>query len=115
MSEIKLTKEEAKILKQVVFRNHFADLDPIYRKVADREVNGVHRNILKNIELGVTRVGAHTKSGAEIINENLKDYRGIIKAVGFDSPSKKFKDILALNTHTKNVPMPSIPHQPPTQ
>ena len=29
-----------------------------------------------------------------MIEENIKDYRGIIKAVGFDSPNKKYKEIL---------------------
>lgn len=29
------------------------------------------------------------------MRDNAKEYRGMVKAVGYDSPSQKFKDIIA--------------------
>ena len=37
----------------------------------------------------------HFKDCEEVIRDNVKDYRGIMKAVGYDSPNQKFKDIIA--------------------
>ena len=58
IEEIKLTKEEAKTLKQVVFRNHFIALEPAYRKIADKEVNAVQRIVKRNIEYDLQEFGS---------------------------------------------------------
>ena len=55
--EIALTLEEAKTLKQVVFRNYFTALDPAYRKVGDREENTVRRGVDRNIQFGLIELG----------------------------------------------------------
>ena len=45
IQEIKLTHEEARVLKNVVFRNYLAELDPVYKKVADKEVNLINKAV----------------------------------------------------------------------
>jgi len=96
MEPIVLTENERKILKQVVFRNYFTQLDPVYRKVADKEVNAINKILISELDLKVTEIGEH-KSCEHIIKENIKDYKGIVKTAGFDSPSQKFKHILGLS------------------
>ena len=84
--EIQLSAEECKILKDVVFRNYQTVLDPIYRKVADKEVNTISKLMARNIEHGLYEIGPK-KACEEVIRENLKEYKGIMKAVGYDSPN----------------------------
>ena len=40
------------------------------------------------------------------MKENLKDFKGIVKAVGYDSPNPKFKTILGLNNGVKYTAPP---------
>jgi len=68
-------------------------LDPIFRKVADKEVNLVNSSVTKSLQQGLHKVGPK-KECDQIIKDNIKDYRGIIKAAGFGSPNKKYKEIL---------------------
>ena len=71
------------------------DLIPVYRKVADREVNSVIKAIKLDIEMGAIQIG-QPKKCEDVIRENLKEFKGIVKAVGYDSPNPKFKKILGL-------------------
>lgn len=93
MEPIVLTEQERKMLKQVVFRNYFTQLDPVFRKVANKEVNAINKTLASDLDLRVTQIGEH-KSCEQIVKENIKDYKGIVKAAGFDSPNLKFKHIL---------------------
>ena len=76
-----------------MLRNHQSILDPLFLKVALKEINSVNKIMARNVELALYDIGPK-KSCQDVIQENMKDYKGIIKAVGFDSPNKKFKDIL---------------------
>lgn len=102
LAPIVLSATEIKLLKQVVFRGYTDQLDPVYRKVANKEVDAIHKAVLKNIDLGMTEMGP-PKRCEDVVRENLKDFRGIIKAVGYDSPNKKFKTILGVNSGTKGI------------
>jgi hypothetical protein len=53
-----LTEVERRMLKQVVFRNLFTMLDPVYRKVADKEVNAINKVVGKGIANNETEFGA---------------------------------------------------------
>ena len=68
-------------------------LDPVHFKAAAKEVNTLNKIVARNVELCLYDIGPH-KALQDVIRENQKDYKGIIKAVGYDSPNKKFKDIL---------------------
>lgn len=88
-------------MKQVIFRNHQSVLDPIYFKVAEKETRTINKIVARNVELALYDVG-EKRSCKDVVKENMKDYKGIIKAVGYDSPNKKFKDIInASNQPTK--------------
>ena len=91
--DIQLTAEECKVLKQVVFRNHQSVLEPVYFKAAAKEVNSLSKVFARNVELCLYDIGPH-KALQDVIRENQKDYKGLAKAVGYDSPNKKFKDII---------------------
>ena len=76
--------------------NMQVSLEPVYRKIADREVNSIIKSLSKDIALGLTEIGP-LKRCEDVVKENLKDFKGIVKAVGYDSPNPKFKTILGLN------------------
>lgn len=105
--DIKLTLEEAKTLKKVVFRNLITALDANLKKVAEKEANATVKAVVKNIESGLLQIGEH-KTCEQIIKENIKDYRGIVKAVGFDSPNKRIKEILGPVSGAKNAGGPVL-------
>ena len=71
--------------------------------IADKEVTAITRAAVKSIKMGSCAIGA-PKSCESVIRENVKDYKGIIKAVGYDSPSKKFKEILSINKPGTTAP-----------
>ena len=89
-----LTVEECALLKQSMFKALNAELDPGYRIVAVKDLNQITQTFYNEIRADRQRIGAH-KPCTEVIREHAKDYKGIIKAVGYDSPNQKFKDILA--------------------
>lgn len=68
-------------------------LDPVFFKAVQKEVNTLNKAHARNVEFCLYDIGPR-KSLQDVIKENQKDYKGIIKAVGYDSPNKKFKDIL---------------------
>lgn len=45
IEEIKLTHDEAVVLKNVLLRNYLAELDSTYKKVANKEVNYVRKAV----------------------------------------------------------------------
>ena len=56
----------------------------------------------RNVQFALYDIGTK-RSCKDVVKENMKDYKGIIKAVGYDSPNKKFKDIInASNQPTKS-------------
>lgn len=89
-----LTPEECALLKQSMFKGVSAELEPAYRRLADRDINSVTQTFFEQIREGVYEIG-NLKTCTDVIRDNVKDYRGIMKAVGYDSPNQKFKDILA--------------------
>lgn len=91
--DVVLSVEECKVLKQVVFRNHQSALDPLFFKVAQKEVNSISKIFARNIELCLYDMGPK-KSCKDIIKENMKEYKGLIKSTGNDSPTKKLKDLM---------------------
>ena len=91
--DILLSVEECNVLKQVVFRNHQSALDPLFFKVAQKEVNSINKIFARNIELCLYDMGPK-KSCKDIIKENMKEYKGLIKTTGHDSPTKKLKDLM---------------------
>jgi len=101
VAEIKLSSTEAKVLKQVVFRNYFTELDPSYRKMADKEVILINKSIARNVEVGLQEVGEQ-KSCETIIKDNLKEYRGLIKAESSDL-NPRFKEALNADTSRQAV------------
>ena len=98
---ILLSADECKTLKKIVFGNHQSVLDPLFLKVAQKELNSINKIFARNIELCLYDIGPTKKSCQEIIRENMKDYKGLAKAtaVGYDSPSKKFKDLIGPYNH----------------
>ena len=66
----------------------------LYSRVAMKEANGVTRAVLESFKLGEMQIGAPQRCD-DVVRQNVKDYKGIIKFVGYDSPNKKFKDIIA--------------------
>lgn len=70
-------------------------MDPLFLKVAHKEVNSINKIVARNVEYHLYDIGPK-KSCKEVIQENLKEFKGLMKAAaGFDSPNKKIKDILS--------------------
>ena len=103
--DISLTKDEAKILKQVVFRNYFAELDPIYRKVADKEANVAMRAVRTNLNQGLIDIG-EPKTLEDVVKANAKDYKGLIYRVESSDWNPRFKKALA----GPNAVLTYVPH-----
>jgi len=64
--DIKLTVEEAKTLKNVVFRNIVDQLDDFYRKAAVKEAKAVKKGVMLHLEAGLYEFG-EKKSAEQII------------------------------------------------
>jgi len=78
-----------------LFKSYSDQLDSLYQRIAYKEANGVTRAVIESLQLGGTQIGNYKRCD-EVIKENVKDYKGIIKFVGYDSPNKKFKEIIAI-------------------
>ena len=76
------------MLKEVVFANYIIDLDPFYIKIAEKEINTINKSIVKSLGQGFIETGkgldsleiGPRKLCKDIIKENEKDYKGLIKA-----------------------------------
>ena len=66
------------------------DLDPLYRKVADKEVKSINKIISRSLRLGIEKVKP-PKALKAVIKENIKDYKGLMNAAnaGIVSPVNK--------------------------
>lgn len=96
LPNIELTQDECKVLKQVVFRNFLMDLDPVHRKVADKEVLSINKIVSRSLRLGIEKV-KQPKALKTVVKENIKDYKGLMSSApaGMVSPvNKKLLDHL---------------------
>ena len=72
------------------------DLDPIYRKVADKEVKSINNIVSRSLKLGIEKV-KQPKALKTVVKENIKEYKGLMNPTnaGVVSPvNKKLIDIL---------------------
>ena len=75
-------------------------LDPLHRKVATKEVNMVVKAVLNKLLLGQSKVGEQVTC-EEIIKQNAKEYRGLLKAGDGDD---RFKELLS----SERAPAPNM-------